>query len=68
MNVTTVPASRFGWQGQTVEYTVRAEGAREVSMSEKCAEGLRVRVLDTRQVDNGVEAKVAVDVVGPVLY
>jgi hypothetical protein len=68
MKITTEPASRFGWQGQTLEYVVKANGAREVSAPEKCADGLRVRVLDTRQVGDGVEARVAVDVVGPVFY
>jgi hypothetical protein len=68
MNVTTVPASRFGWQGQTVEYVVKADGASKVSVPEKGTDGLRVRILDTRQVGNGVEARVAVDVTGPVFY
>jgi hypothetical protein len=57
MKVTTVPASRFGWQGQTLEYTVKADGASEVSATDTCADGLRVRIMDTRQVDDGVEPR-----------
>jgi hypothetical protein len=68
MTATTVPASRFGWQGQTVEYVVKAQHASELATPRECADGLRVRVLNTRQVGDGIEAKVAVDVAGPVLY
>jgi hypothetical protein len=68
MKATTMPASRFGWQGQTVEYVVRVEGGSEVSAPGKCADGLRVRIVDTRQTGDGIEARVAVDVVGPVFY
>ena len=31
-------------------------------------EGLQVRIVDTRQVDGGIEARVAIDVAGPVFY
>ncbi len=31
MTATTMPASRFGWQGQTVEYVVKAKGASELA-------------------------------------
>lgn len=68
MKTTTSPAARFGWQGQTVEYVVKAEGASELSVPEKTEEGLDVRVLETRKLADGVEARVAVDVAGPVLY
>ena len=68
MSVTTVPASRFGWEGQTLEYVVKVDGASEVSAPKENEEGLKVRVLDTRQVDGGVEARVAVDVTAPVFY
>jgi hypothetical protein len=68
MDITTTPASRFGWEGQTLEYVVKAEGASEVSAPEKCADGLKVRILDQRQVGGGVEAKVAVDVASPVFF
>jgi hypothetical protein len=68
MKVTTVPASRFGWEGQTLEYVVKADGASELRVPEKKEEGLDVHILDTRQVDGGVEARVSVEVTGPVLY
>jgi hypothetical protein len=68
MTSTTMPASRFGWQGQTVEYTVKAQGASQLTAPAKSVEGLKVRILGTRQVGDGIEAKVAVDVAGPVFY
>jgi hypothetical protein len=68
MKITTAPASRFGWQGQTLDYVVKAEGASAITAPAKAEEGLRVRVLDTRQVDGGVEARVSVEVTGPVFY
>lgn len=68
MNATTVPASRFGWEGQTLEYVVKVDGASQVSAPEKGVEGLRVRIVDTKQVAGGVEARVAVDAAGPVFY
>ena len=68
MSATTMPASRFGWEGQTLEYVVKVEGANELRVPEKAEKGIRVRILDTRQVGDGVEARVAVDVTGPVFY
>lgn len=68
MATTTSPASRFGWEGQTLEYTVRADGVTEVSAPTEGTEGLKVRVLDQRQVGDGVEARVAVDVEKPTFY
>jgi len=68
MKTTTMPASRFGWEGQTLEYVVRADGASELSVPSKTEEGMQVRILDTRQVGDGVEARVAVDVTAPVFY
>jgi hypothetical protein len=68
MQITTSPASRFGWPGQTLEYVVRAEGASEIAAVQECPEGVQVRVLGTRAVGNGVEARVAVDVADGVLY
>ena len=68
MKTTTVPAARFAWQGQRVEYVVKAEGASEVSAPGTSEEGLQVRIVDTRQVDGGIEARVAIDVAGPVFY
>jgi hypothetical protein len=68
MKATTVPASRFGWEGQTLEYVVKADGATTLAVPAKREDGLTVRILDTRQVGDGVEARVAVDVTGPVFY
>lgn len=68
MQVTTVPASRFGWQGQTVEYVVTADGANEIAAPSECPDGVRVRVLDTQPTDTGVKARVAVDVSEGALY
>jgi len=68
MTSTTMPASRFGWQGQTVEYVVKAQGASEIAAPAENVDGLKVRILGTRQVGDGIEARVAVDVAGPVLY
>jgi len=68
MNTTTTPAARFGWEGQTVEYVVTATGASEISVPEQREDGLTIRVLDTREVNDGIEARVAIDVDGPVLY
>ncbi len=66
MRITTVPASRFAWEGQTLQYVVKAEGATEVSVPEKCADGLRAKVTGMRQTGDGVEAHVQVEVRDPV--
>ena len=68
MKTTTTPASRFGWEGQTLEYVVKADGANELRVAEKSVDGLKVRILDTKPVADGIEARVAVDVAGPVFY
>lgn len=68
MDITAKPASRFGWEGQTVEYVVKADGVKELAAPAEVPEGLKVRVLETRPVGNGVEARVAVDVGKGVLY
>jgi len=68
MKVTTVPACRVGWQGQTLRYVVRAEGASEVLVPGNGEEGLQVRVADTRQVGDGVEARLDVKVLDSKLY
>jgi hypothetical protein len=66
VKITTSPAGRFGWEGQTIEYTVKVEGASEVAAPAKTADGLKVRILDQHQAGSGVEARVAVDVAKPV--
>lgn len=68
MSGTTTPSSRFGWEGQTLEYTVRAAGANDLTVGGGCPDGVKVRILDTRPVGDGVEARVAVDVAKPVFY
>jgi len=68
MTTTTTPASRFGWEGQTLEYVVRADGVRELSAPSACPDGVRVRIVDSRPVADGVEAHVAVDVGQGALY
>lgn len=62
MKITTTPVCRVGSQGQTLRYVVRAEGATEVLVPESCGGGLEVRVADTRQVGDGVEAQLDVKV------
>ena len=68
MSTTTMPASRFGWEGQTLEYVVKVSGATDVSAPKEATDGLRVRVLGTQKVGDGLEARVAVDVAKPVFY
>jgi len=68
MKTTTVPASRFGWEGQTLEYVVTADGGSEISAPAESADGMQVRVMDVRETESGVEARVAVEVTGPVFY
>ena len=68
MTTTTMPQSRFGWDGQTLEYVVKATGATELRVPEKTEDGLNVRVLEQHKVGDGVEARVAVDVASPVFY
>jgi hypothetical protein len=62
MEITTVPSCRVGWQGQTLRYVVRAEGASEVLVPENEVNGVQVRVASTRQTGSGVEAQLEVKV------
>lgn len=68
MEITTNPVCRYGWQGQTLRYVVRAEDATEVLVAEECAEGMRARVVETRQVGNGIEADLEVEVLNSKAY
>lgn len=68
MKVTTTPSCRVGWEGATLHYVVRAEGANEVVVPENGMEGVQIRVADTRQVANGVEADLEVKVLDSSLY
>lgn len=65
MNSTTMPAGRFGWEGQTLHYVVKAEGATELQVPDK-TDGVEVRITGTRQVGDGIEAQVDVEVTSPV--
>jgi hypothetical protein len=68
MNVTTAPAGQFGWEGQTLHYVVKADGAKELLGPSDTIEGMEVRITGTRQVGDGVEAQVEVHVSKPVFY
>ena len=62
MKITTTPASRFGWQGQTLHYTVTAQGATSVSVPASIDAGTHVRITDQRAIAGGVQAGVDVTV------
>ena len=68
MSTTTQPTSRFGWQGQTLEYVVKVDEAAELVPADAGTDGIAVRVKDVTKIGDGLEARVAVDVVGPVFY
>lgn len=68
MEITTSPVCRFGWQGETLRYVVKAKDGAEVLVQEECAEGLRARVVDTRQVAGGIEADLEVQVLNSAAY
>jgi hypothetical protein len=62
MEITTSPCCRVGSQGQTLSYVVRAKGASEIVAPANGMDGMQVRVVDTRQTPDGVEAQVQVKV------
>ncbi|RJQ55524.1 MAG: hypothetical protein C4521_01985 [Actinobacteria bacterium] len=62
MKITTEPAGRFGWQGDSLHYVVKAEGASELSLPEKAPGGVQMRLTGVRQVGDGVEGRLTVDV------
>lgn len=68
MQITTTPSCRVGWQGSTLAYTVKAQGATEVLVPQKETNGMEFRVTSTRQVPGGVEAQVMVKVLGSQLF
>jgi hypothetical protein len=68
MEITTMPTCRVGWQGSTLNYVVKAKGASEVLVPENGMDGVEIRVVDTRQTADGVEARLAVKVVNSELY
>jgi hypothetical protein len=61
MKVTTSPGFRFGWEGTSVEYVVKADGASELVLSPKKLEGADARLTDIRKTENSVEGRVLVD-------
>jgi len=67
MKVTTVPAGRFGWEGQTLHYAISADGATELIVPE-AKKGLEITVSGVRKTGDGVEAQVDVLVTSPEFY
>ncbi len=68
MQIRTEPSCRVGWQGSTLDYVVKAEGATEIVVPENDMKGVRIQVMDMRQVGTGVEARLQVEVVDSALY
>jgi len=68
MHITTEPSCRVGWQGATLDYVVKAEGATEIVVPENDMKGVRVQVTDTHPTDTGVEALLKVEVLDSTLY
>lgn len=68
MKVTTQPSCRVGSEGQTLSYVVKAQGASELVVGEGCPDALKVRIVETRQVQGGIEADVQVDVLDATPY
>lgn len=68
MKITTVPPSRFGWKGETLHYVVTADGATEMVVPDGLPKGMDVRITDTRRVEGGIEAQVAVEVTDSSYY
>ncbi len=68
MEITTTPSCRVGWEGATLHYVVKAKGASEVRVPENGVPGVQVRVANTRQVGDGVEAQLEVKVLDSSLY
>jgi len=68
MQITTSPTCRVGWQGSTLRYTVKAQGATEVLVPERETGGLQFLITDSRPVPGGVEATMLVRVMGSQLF
>jgi hypothetical protein len=68
MEITTSPVCKIGWEGQTLRYVVKAEGATEIAIGEFCIDGVEARITDTRQVPGGIEADLVVQVTDSELY
>ncbi|HEY3317119.1 MAG TPA: hypothetical protein VGK50_01675 [Coriobacteriia bacterium] len=62
MKVTTSPNSRFGWEGTSLDYTVKADGAMELRLPKQTVAGVEARLTDVRRTADGVEARIHVQV------
>jgi len=67
MKSTTAPVGQFGWEGQTLHYVIKADGATELRVPE-AKKGLEVTVSDVRTTGDGIEASVDVAVKSPEFY
>ncbi len=61
MKVTTSPGFRFGWQGTSVDYVVKVDGATELSVPKQSLAGVDARLMDVRKTADGVEGRIHVD-------
>lgn len=68
MKVTTTPVCKVGWPGATLQYVVKAEGANELRLPADSWPGAKVRLLDTRPVGDGIEARLEVKVIDATPY
>lgn len=68
MEITTTPSCRVGWEGATLRYVVKAQGATEVLVPENDLDAAEVRIVSTRQVADGVEAELEVQVLDSTPY
>lgn len=68
MKVTTRPICKVGSEGQTLSYVVKAQGASELTVGEGCPDTLKVRIVETRQVEGGIEADMKVEVLDSAPY
>ena len=68
MQITTTPSCRVGWEGQTLQYVVKAQGANDIVALENEMEGVRVQVANVQPTADGVEAVLQVEVLDSSLY
>lgn len=62
MKVTTSPSSHFGWEGTSLDYAVKAQGATELRLPKQSIAGIDARLTDVRRTADGVEARIHVEV------
>ena len=65
MRITTSPPSRFGWEGTTLEYTVKADGATELRVPQQSIPGVEASITNMQRTADGVQAHVKLDVRDP---